>query len=253
MPVVGRTDPRRPSYVAVLDGDARLLRLVPATTDDEVLSAVPPAAAVTALDAPLVVANPRGQRPEEHVLSWLDQPVFPSSTERLTRLYGGLRGVGLRDALRGRTGALVETVPDLVLRQLAWERIHPADADPVDLEEYRRAWVGVRAPRYRPKGLGRAVPAGRVAAAGLLADAVDLDGWLPREDPDDWEAIADAAQLDAMACAYLAWRLGTRPNLTVRLGDPRTPLVIPADANLRRRCELHLARLGAAGQTGRRA
>jgi predicted nuclease with RNAse H fold len=252
MPVIGAISSPRPSCVAVLDASGAVCQLEFAGTDDEILSAIPDAVHVLAIDAPLVVPNATGQRPTEHLLAWLDAPTFPNSTARLTQLYGGVRGTELRDGLLARASRVVETLPDLVLRELVWEQEHPVVDAALDLADYRAAWLGVRAPRYRPKGLGRAIPAGRGPAAAILAQVIDLGDWLPAPDPDDWQAIADAAQLDAMACAYAAWRLATAPNDTVMLGDLRTPLVIPADANLRARAELHRSRLGpdGAGTTG---
>lgn len=247
MPVLDAIGTPRPSCVAGVDADGVLCLLTLVDTDDQLLSAVPEGARVLAVDAPLVVDNPTGQRAPEHLLAWLDAPAFPNSITRLTQLYGGLRGVGLRDRLAARAGRLVEALPELVLRELAWEARHPPSDPPLELAEYRAAWLGMRAPRYRPKGRGRALPAGRAPAAALLAGVMDLGGWLPVAEPDDWQAIADAARLDAMACAYAAWRLATRPQATLLLGDPSVPLAIPADANLRARADLHLARLAGRG------
>jgi predicted nuclease with RNAse H fold len=242
MPVLDAIGTPRPSCIAGVAGDGALALLRCVSSDGDLLAAIPPDTRVIAVDAPLVVENPSGQRPVEHALAWLDAPAFPNSITRLTQLYGGLRGVGLRDRLSARTGRVVETLPDLVLRELAWEAVHPPSDPPLELAEYRAAWLGVRAPRYRPKGLGRAVPGGRAAAAALLATAMDIGGWLPIADPDDWQAIADAARLDAMACAYTAWRVASAPQHTLLIGDPRIPLAVPADANLRARAALHAAR-----------
>jgi predicted nuclease with RNAse H fold len=243
MPIIDAIGTPRPSCLAGVDADGVLGLLSCADTDDELLATLPATAKLVAVDAPLVVDNPTGQRPVEHLLSWLDVPAFPNSISRLTQLYGGLRGVGLHDRLAERGVSVVETLPDLVLRQLAWEAAHPPTDPRLPLADYREAWLAVRAPRYRPKGRGRALPAGRAPAAALLAGVIDLGGWLPVADPDDWQAIADAARLDAMACAYAAWRLLTDPDHTLLLGDRAGPLAVPADANLRARADLHLARL----------
>lgn len=244
MPVLDAIGTPRVSCLAGVDADGVLCQLALVDSDDQLLAAVPESVAVLAVDAPLVVDNAAGQRAVEHLLAWLDAPAFPTSVGRLTQLYGGLRGVALRDSLDARCGRLVECLPDLVLRELAWETRHPPTDAALDLAEYRAAWLGIRAPRYRPKGRGRAVPGGRAPAAALLARVLDLAGWLPTPDPDDWQAIADAARLDAIACAYAAWRLATTPQHMLVLGDPSAPLAVPADANLRARAELHLARLG---------
>jgi len=247
MPVIDAIGSPRPSCVAGIDAGGGIAHLSLADTDDQLLASVPASAEIVAVDAPLIVENVAGQRSVEHLLSWLDVPVFPNSIARLTQLYGGLRGVGLRARLAEREVRIVESVPDLVLRELAWEAIHPATEPPLPLARYREAWLAVRAPRYRPKGRGRAQPAGRAPAAALLAGVIDLGGWLPIDDPDDWQAIADAARLDAMASAYAAWRLLTDPDHTLLLGDPATPLAVPADANLRARADLHLGRCAEGG------
>lgn len=247
MPLMdGIGGPRR-SCLAGLDADGVLVELTCLDTDDELLAGLPATVQVIAVDAPLVVDNARGQRPIEQLLAWLDIPVFPNSITRLTQIYGGLRGVGLRARLATRGAGIVEALPELVLRELVWEAAHPVTEPQLPLAEYREAWLGVRAPRYRPKGRGRAVPAGRAPAAALLAGVIDLGGWLPVADPDDWQAIADAARLDALACAYAGWRLVTDPDHTLLLGDRAAPLAVPADANLRARAELHLARLAGGG------
>ena len=82
---------------------------------------------------------------------------------------------------------------------------------------------------------------------------IDLAGWAPRPDGDDWEALDDAARLDALCCAYAALRLA-RGEGAATIGDPGSGHVaFPADANLRGRVELTLGRLAtdAAGR-GRR-
>ncbi len=137
-----------------------------------------------------------------------------------------------------------ETVPDQVLRQIIWEQTHPADAPPIDLAEYRAAWLGVRAPLYRAKGAGRARPEGTLAAWRLLAGVLDLGGWTPDATPDDdWAAIDDAARIDALCCAYagLRWQ-GSAGHVAIgAMGLGR--MVLPADANLRARVTLTLDRL----------
>jgi hypothetical protein len=235
--------PRR-SAIARLDEAGRLLGLELVDGDDEIVAALPSSAATLAVDAPLAVPNDASQRDVERVLAWCDAPAFPASRRRLEQVHGGQRGVTLAPRLAaGRR--VVETLPGHVLRQLVWEREHPRGAPPLGLALYRRAWLGVRAPEYRPKGRGRAKPAGLAAAYGLLAEVLDLAGWTPEPEPDDWAALHDAARLDALACAYLAWRLereGERG--TVAIGNPeRGLIVLPADANLRNRVAVNLERL----------
>lgn len=246
-------DTPRPSVVAVMNDTGRLIGLERAADDASVLAALEavPALALVAVDAPLAVPNDRGQRDLERVMAWCDAPVFPASRERLVKVHGALRGADLAPALDGTAaGGAWEASPDQVLRQIAWEREHPADAPALDLAEYRALWPARRAPVYRPKGPGRARPAGVAPAWELLAGAVDLDGWIPSGGGDDWSAIDDAACLDAIACAYAALRAlrGDGPGGAVRLGDARVGrILVPADANLAGRIDLTVQRMRAEG------
>jgi predicted RNase H-like nuclease len=239
--------PRR-SALACLDDSGRLRSLELLGDDAEVLAALPDDLEVLAVDAPLVVPDETGRRDVEHLLLWCDAPAFPVSRRGLRQVHGGTRGADLAGRLAaGRR--VVETLPELVLRQLAWERAHPRGTPPPPLAEYRAAWLGVRPPRYRPKGAGRAAAPGLRPAFALLADVLDTAGWAPARAPDAWEALHDAARLDALACAYLALRLVREGEVgTVVIGTPeRGQLVLPADASLRARLEVNLARLRAEG------
>jgi predicted nuclease with RNAse H fold len=238
-----------PSAIALLgtDGALREVRLL--EEDAEILSAVP-AGARLVVDAPLAVPNEAASRPLEKLLAWLDIAAFPASRARLEKLHGGIRGEELRPGLAGRAAEVAEGLPDATLRQIMREREHPDVLTAEDLGEYRAAWLGLRAPRYRPKGTGRAAPEGIRAATAILAEAVDLGGWAPAEDPDDWRAIADAAVIDAVACAVAA-RRGDDPDRSLRLGAPeRGEALLAADAAMRERAAINVARLRAAGERG---
>jgi predicted nuclease with RNAse H fold len=244
MPVLAAVDTPRPSCVVAVDGDGKVVQITTAAADDAIVHAVPGSAAVIAVDAPLSVPNRAGSRPVDQLLAWLDISAFPVSGERLEKVYGGARGPRVLEGLRHAGRRVVETAPDAVLRELAWEAAHPLGTEAQDLAEYRERWPGFRTARYRPKGTGRAVPAGLVPAWTLLSGALDLGGWTPDPKPDDWAAIADAAVLDAVAAAYAAWRVITAPRDSLVIGDDESPLVIPADANLRNRALGHGRRLG---------
>ncbi|MFN8124794.1 MAG: DUF429 domain-containing protein [Thermoleophilia bacterium] len=238
----------RPSVVAELDPDGLLVGLTECGPDEAVLAAVGGAPGVLAVDAPLAVPNAAGRRDAESVLAWLDVTVFPTSRRRLEQLAGGVRGEALLPSLSAPGRTVVEAVPDLVLRQVAWEAGHPADAPAMELAAYRAAWLGLRAPRYRPKGAGRAHPEGLRAAHAILSRVVDFGGWAPRDRDGDWGSITDAAVLDAVACAYAALRLGTAPQRCLVLGTPeRGVIATPADANLLGRAAVNLERLRAEG------
>ena len=233
--------------VARLDADGRVRGLDDAADDDEVIAlAGAHAADVVVVDAPLAVPDATGRRDAEQVLAWCDVPAFPVSGRRLETVYGGARGVALAPRLAAGGRRVLEALPDQVLRQIAWEAAHPLGDAAIPLADYRAAWLGVRAPRYRPKGVGRAHPDGVLVARRLLAGVVDLDGWTPADAPDDWAAIADAARIDAICCAYAGLRLARGEAVCV--GAPgRGTVVLPADANLRARVAATVERLGAEG------
>lgn len=240
------SSPRR-SVVARLDSSGRLRALDEAGDDAEVVALVEAQGApLVVVDAPLAVHGAGGRRDVEAVLSWCDVPAFPVSARRLETVFGGARGVALADRLAGGGGRTLEALPDHVLRQIAWEGARPEGAPAIDLADYRTAWLGVRAPRYRPKGVGRARPEGVVEAWRLLAGVVDMDGWTPATSPDDWEAIADAARIDAICCAYAGLRL--EQGTAVVLGDAaHGAMAVPVDANLRARLAATLERLRTEG------
>lgn len=232
----------RHSAVARLDPRGRLMALDLADDDEDLLGRIGTGPGTLAIDAPLVAPDETGQRDVERVLAWCDVSAFPVSRRRLEQLHGGARGVALAPRLAAPGREVRETLPDLVLRQVAWEREHPPGSPPPDLAEYRAAWLGLRAPAYRPKGVGRARPEGLVPAWRLLAEVVDLGGWAP-EAGDDWRALDEAARLDAICCAYTALRM-TDPDSTMSIGTPeRGRVAFPTGPSLRARVALTLARL----------
>ncbi len=238
--------PRR-SVLATLDGSGRLTGLAQARDDDEV-GAIATASGADALvvDAPLVAPEERGRRDAEAVLAWCDVTAFPVSARRLRQVTGGMRAVELAPALAAPGRLLAEALPDQVLRQIAWERGTPPSAPARDLAAYRAEWIGVRAPAYRPKGAGRARPAGTLAAWELLRSVIDMDGWRPGAGDDDWAAIADAAVIDALCCAYAGLRVMRGEGELV--GTPaRGRIAVPVGADLRARLALTLERLRAEG------
>jgi predicted nuclease with RNAse H fold len=239
--------PRR-SALARLDDEGRLTALDLAGPDDEIVALVEGDDAVAlVVDAPLEVPDDRGRRDVEAVLAWCDITAFPVSLRRLEKVHGGARGVALAPALDRPGRALRETIPDAVLRQIAWEREHPAGTAPLDLADYRAAWLAVRAPVFRPKGTGRARPEGIVAAWRLLGEVLDLGGWAPGPPSDDWAAINDAARIDALCCAFAARRMH-RGGAHAPIGAPgHGRLTLPADANLAGRIALTVERLRGEG------
>lgn len=236
--------PRR-SVVVELDSAGTVARVVHASTTAQIVEGIGPEPALIVVDAPLVVPNAGGQRDVERILAWCDVPAFPVSCGRLARVHGGMRGVGLAADLPAEITA-IETHLDLVLRLLMWE--DGGGGATIDLADYRAQWLGLRAPTYRPKGPGRANPAGVVAVAEILARHVDLAGWTPTAPDDDWGPIRDAAILDATVCAYVAHRAIHTPQAALTIATPsRGQMLVPVDPNLRLRLQATAARLAAEG------
>ena len=235
----------RPSALAEFDRAGRLAGITFVETDEEIVDAVGHDAASIAVDAPLEIPNELGQRPVERLLAWCDIPAFPVSRARHLQIHGGFRAEDLAGRLPG-TAIVAQTLPDLALRLWAWHE--EPDGGTTDLAAYRTRWLGIRPPRFRAKGSGRAVPAGILSAWHLAARHVDLGGWTPEGGDDDWGAIRDAAAIDAIACGTVAWRAVHEPGSTMRIGDPETgAMLIPVDNALRARLEIHLHRLAGHG------
>lgn len=244
MDLVG--SPRR-SAVTRVDAGGALVALDLAAGDDEILGLVGAVDVPTlAVDAPLAVPEQGGRRDAEAVLAWCDITAFPVSRRRLAQVHGGARGIDLAPGLAAPGRRLCEALPDQVLRQIAWERDHPPGSAPLELGDYRTRWLGVRAPAYRPKLTGRARRPGLAQAHALLAGVLDLGGWAPAPGGDDWSAIADAARLDALCCAYAALRLARGGAMVV--GVPgRGEIAVPVDANLAHRLQATLERMRGEG------
>lgn len=238
----------RPSCLAEITADGRLGRIDLLEDDDPIVAAVGAAPALVVVDAPLAVPNATGRRDVEVVLSWLDCTPFPVSRRRAEQLWGGVRGERLAARLTGAGHDVAEGAPDIVLRQLRREAAGggPPGED-VDLAAYRGEWLALRAPRYRPKGTGRASEAGLAEAHSLLARALGM-GDPPPAPRDDWEAIAEAARLDAIALALTARRAVDAPERVLWLGTAdRGRVVVPSDAAMRLRAAVNLDRLRAEG------
>ena len=70
-----------------------------------------------------------------------------------------------------------------------------------------------------------------LAAWRLLSGVVDLGGWAPGPPADDWAAIADAARVNAICCAYAALRHVRGSAVSIETGG------VPIDASGRRQPE----------------
>lgn len=193
------------SAVAEITPDNALSGVRMCRSDAEIADAVGGGPALVLVDAPIAVPDVRGRRDVEHVLAWLDIPAFPVTPARMQKAYGGARGVALAQALAAAGHVVAEALPDEVLRHVMWEREHPAGSPALDLADYRAAWLGLRAPAFRPRG-GRARNDGLAPARALVGEAVDLTAWPAAEREGDLGDLDEAAAIDAVACALLARR-----------------------------------------------
>ncbi|WP_139979584.1 DUF429 domain-containing protein [Nocardioides litoris] len=116
---------KKPTGIAVLDGDARLLHLDTVQTDDEVVAGIAPyveGPCVVGIDAPLVVVNPTGSRPAEQQLGAdfrrHDAGCHPSNTGKPEFAGGRTRGARVAKLLKldldprsGRRRRAIEVYP----------------------------------------------------------------------------------------------------------------------------------------------
>jgi len=231
---------RRPSGVAVLDPDGRVVDEGWATSDDELsgfLAAHDQGGAVLAVDAPLVVTNPAGTSRE--------------CEKELQRRYGrvgagpyptnlGLLGGRVRAMeLVGRSARPYLTVPRDPGRRTGWWAVEvfpaPALVELGGLEgavrykkgppEARRA--GLRAVAAVLGGLARADPPLRLDPAGRLAREL---GRLERLRGAGLKAVEDLA--DAHVCAYagLWWWAHGRAATLVAGDDATGAILVPRPA-----------------------
>jgi len=196
--------PGRSAVAGITPGNA-LSGVRMCRSDGAIVDAVGDEPALVLIDAPVVVPDVAGRRDVEHVLAWLDISAFPVTAPRMDKAFGGARAVALGAALASAGHVVAEALPDQVLRQLIWEQGHLPGSPALPLAEYRAAWLGVRAPAFRPRG-GRARNDGLAPTRALLAGVMDLGAWPTAEREGDLADLDEAAAIDAVACALLARR-----------------------------------------------
>jgi predicted RNase H-like nuclease/ppGpp synthetase/RelA/SpoT-type nucleotidyltranferase len=231
----------KPTGLAVLDGDGRLRHVSAAQDDDEIVAALAPytrGSCLVAIDAPLIVRNPTGNRPAEAALNAdfarfqagahpanTGKPEF-AVTPRGARLSAKL-GLDLNPRSR-RARRAIEVYP------------HPATVALFRLG---------RTLKYKNKP-GRSLESLRAELATLIGLIEGLDvadpPLLAGGDP-SWAALAAAVastgrksglrvvedQVDAVVCAYVGLFATRRPELTTVYGDGDTGYIVtptlPAD------------------------
>ena len=231
---------RRPSGLAVLDPDGRVVDEGWATSDDELaafVAAHDAGGAVVALDAPLVVTNPAGtSRGGEKELARRYGRVGAGPYPTNLGLLGGrVRAMELigrsprpyltvpRDPGRGRGWWAVEVFPAPALVELGGlaRAVRYKKGPP----EARRA--GLRAVAAVLGGLARADPPLRLDPAGRLAREL---GRLERLRGAGLKAVEDLA--DAHVCAYagLWWWARGRAATLVAGDDATGAILVPRPA-----------------------
>ncbi|GAB3990850.1 DUF429 domain-containing protein [Nocardioides marmoraquaticus] len=230
---------RRPTGVAVLDDEGRLLTVTTVRTDAEVLAAVAPyveGPCTVAVDAPLLVTNPTGNRLAERELNAdfarFDAGAHPTNTGKAE----------FREGSRG--GALAAEL-DLDLDP-GLDR--PADDRRRALEVYPHAATVAlfrlgRTLKYKQKP-GRDLEQLRGALLHLMGLLEGLHDAHPplllggRDDP--WASLRRDVeqaerksqlrvvedQVDAVVCAYVALHATRRPAEVTVYGDPETGQIV---------------------------
>lgn len=231
---------RQPTGVAVLDADGRLVAVGAARGDDEIVDLLAPYVegdCLVALDAPLIVRNPTGNRPAEAALNKdfarFDAGAHPSNTgkpefrdqPRAARVASRL-GLDINPR-SGRARRAIEVYP------------HPATVALFRLG---------RTLKYKNKP-GRDLERLRaelLALVHLVEGMADADPALHVDGP-PWRALRSAVegaarkselrvvedQVDAVVCAYIGLFADRRPQDTTTYGDLETGYIVtptlPAD------------------------
>ena len=210
--------PRR-SAVARLDPEGRLTALDLADADDDLVGpGSAPDRGVLAVDAPLAVPDETGRRDVEARPRLVRRPGLPGVAPPPGAASRRRPRRGARAARWPRPGASVrEALPDLVLRQIAWERDHPAGR--AAARPGRR--TGRRGSACAPRCTAPRAPAGP-GPAGLLAGVAPAGGGdrprrmgAGRRRPTTGARSTTPPALDAICCAYTA----------LRMADPEAAIV----------------------------
>ncbi|GGR63905.1 putative RNase H-like nuclease/ppGpp synthetase/RelA/SpoT-type nucleotidyltransferase [Nocardioides luteus] len=224
---------RRPTGLAVLDEEGRLVHVSAAKTDDEIVAALEPYAegdCLVAIDAPLIVTNPTGNRPAEAALNKdfarFDAGAHPANTSK-AEFREQPRGARIAARLgldmnprSGRRRRAIEVYP------------HPATVALFHLG---------RTLKYKHK-TGRDVDQLRaelLVLLGLLEGLVSADPPLLLDNP-SWLALRTATenaerkselrtvedQVDAVLCAYIGLFSTRAPDRTTTYGDFATGYIV---------------------------
>jgi predicted RNase H-like nuclease len=225
---------RRPTGVAVLDDDGRLVQLAAATDDDSVVAALADSVGgpcVVAFDAPIVVTNATGNRPAEAALN-RDFARFHAGAHPTNTARPEFASQPRAARLAERLGLAV--VPPTTSPRRAME-VYPHAAT-VSLFRLGRTLKYKNKPG-RPltqlrselmrligllEGLAAAEPALRLTQHRGWRDLVTSVETAERKS--DLRRAED--QVDAVVCAYVALFAERRPDRVVTYGDAETGAII---------------------------
>ena len=232
--------PRR-SAVARLDPEGRLTALDLAGGDEEIAGprSAPRPGVAGGRRPPERARRDAGGGTSRRVLAWCDVAGLPgvapppgAACTAAPAAWRSRRALARARAARVRRGpARPGAAPDRVGARPSRRARRRSD-----LAEYRAAWLGVRAPVYRPKGAGRARPDGHPAGLAPAGGVIDLGGWAPDAAGRRLGASSTtrpASTPSAAPTPRCAWRRGGRDVHRDAGGGARVAL--PADANLAER------------------
>ena len=244
---------RRPTGLAVLDDEGHLLHVAAVRTDDQVVRALAPftqGACVVALDAPLIVANPTGNRPAEAALNQdfarFDAGAHPSNTGR-REFREQPRGARIADLLgldidpgSGSARRAIEVYPHPATdahfrhgRTLKYKNKAGRDIDLLRSELLvllgRLEGLAAASPPLLVDGRQHEVgkrEIGHVPAWQALRSAVES-----ARRKSELRVVED--QVDAVVCAYVALFASRHPERTTTYGDLTSGYIVtptlPAD------------------------
>jgi predicted RNase H-like nuclease/ppGpp synthetase/RelA/SpoT-type nucleotidyltranferase len=222
---------RKPTGLAVLDGEGRLVHLSAAGTDEEILAALTPYVAdpcLVAIDAPLVVRNATGNRPAEAALNRdfarFDAGAHPSNTGKpeLVAPRGALIAEKLGLDLDPGSGAArraIEVYPHAATVSLfrLGRTLKYKNKAGRSLESLRQEMLVLMG---RVEGLAAADPPLVLNGAWrALVTAVEEAGR-----KSELRVVED--QVDAVLCAYVAMFAARRPELTTTYGDAASGCIV---------------------------
>ncbi len=225
---------KRPTGLAVVDDAGRLVHVSAVRTDEEILAALAPYVddeCLVAIDAPLIVTNPTGNRPAEAALNRdfarFDAGAHPSNTAK-PEFSGTPRGARLSQALgldmnprSGRRCRAIEVYPHpatVALFDLG-RTLKYKNKPGRDLESLRMELLTLM---DLLEGLATAEPALHVTAdpgwAALRTQVVSATR------KSQLRVVED--QVDAVVCAYVALFAVSRPADTTTYGDFETGYIV---------------------------